>query len=239
MLVPGIVCILFGAVLFFLGFRWLKRKRLIEGTPTSKVRSLAMGLAEVNGKVVKGAEILKGPLSQKDCVYYKYTVEEYRRSGKNSHWVTIEQVEKGVHFFLEDDTGAVLVDPARAEVDVPIELETYNKPDFFRMSINILPGFNLPFGEQKRRYKEWNIEANDSLYILGIAGDNPFIEEGSAATGVMDVMMQKGDSDYYISNKSEKDVLKSLTWKSFGGIFAGAALMLGGLALILIYLKVF
>jgi hypothetical protein len=237
-LLPGIICIIVGIILVFFGFKWFKRKKLIEDIPTSKIRSLAMGLSEINGRVIKGAEILKGPLTQKDCVYYKYTVEEYR-GGKHSHWVTIESAEKGVHFFLQDETGAVLVDPQKAEIEVPMDLMTYNKPDFFHLSVNILPGVGFSIGEPRRRYTEWNIEPNDILYILGTAGDNPFIEEGTADKSVMDVMIQKGDSDYYISNTSEKSLLLLLTLKSLAGIFGGCAMMLGGLALILIYLKVF
>ena len=43
----------FGGIYFFIkGFIWLKQKRLIENIPTSTVRSLAMGMAEIYGKRV-------------------------------------------------------------------------------------------------------------------------------------------------------------------------------------------
>ena len=40
-----------GIFLFFKGLIWLKQKRLIENLPTSKIRSLAMGLVEIFGEV--------------------------------------------------------------------------------------------------------------------------------------------------------------------------------------------
>ena len=84
-LVTFIIFFIAGFSLFiwgFLSFRW---KRLIENIPTSKIRSIAMGLVEISGRVVKSKNNnLKSPFSQNDCVYYKCTIEEYRRSGKHS-----------------------------------------------------------------------------------------------------------------------------------------------------------
>jgi hypothetical protein len=45
--------LLLGLYVFYRGFHHFRRKRLIENTPTSKVRSIAMGLVEIFGTVVK------------------------------------------------------------------------------------------------------------------------------------------------------------------------------------------
>ena len=47
---------------FYKGFQIFRLKQLIEGTPTSKIRSAAMGLAEVHGKAVT-LKPIKAPLS--------------------------------------------------------------------------------------------------------------------------------------------------------------------------------
>ncbi len=54
-----------------------------------------------------------------------------------------------------------------------------------------------------------------------------------------DVMIQKGRHEkiYYISDRHEKGVLKKLRFKIMGGIFGGAVLTVGSLAVILIYLR--
>ncbi|MDD5086676.1 MAG: hypothetical protein PHV16_02895, partial [Candidatus Nanoarchaeia archaeon] len=58
-----------GVFLFWEGIKTLKHKRLIENIPTSKIRSLAMGLVEIYGEVVPAyKEVLKSPFSNKDCV---------------------------------------------------------------------------------------------------------------------------------------------------------------------------
>ena len=58
-----------GIFLFFRGFPHLKRKRLIQNTPTSTIRGAALGAVEVSGTVV-GPYTLISPLSESDCFYY-------------------------------------------------------------------------------------------------------------------------------------------------------------------------
>lgn len=49
--------------LFYLGFRQLHRARLIEDTPTSRIRSAAQGYAELEGRAVALGDPLYAPLS--------------------------------------------------------------------------------------------------------------------------------------------------------------------------------
>ena len=67
-----------GSVSLFYGFSRLKKYMLINNTPTSKIRSVAMGLVEIKGSVV-AKDTLKTPFSNQDCIYYEYEVREYRR----------------------------------------------------------------------------------------------------------------------------------------------------------------
>jgi len=92
--------------------------------PTSKIRSLAMGLVEIYGQALAPqGNNLKSPFSNKDCVYYKYTVEEYRQQGKHKRWVTVLSGDKIRPFYVRDETGQVLVDPASAKIDIPMDNE--------------------------------------------------------------------------------------------------------------------
>lgn len=92
------------------------RKRLIENTPTSRIRSMAMGFVEVIGKARRKYE-LRVPYLLADCVHYRYAVTEKRHTGKGSRWVVVESGQSGpVPFLLEDETGRVLVDPEGAMV---------------------------------------------------------------------------------------------------------------------------
>ena len=237
-----------GLAAFGKGFMTLRRKRLIENTPTSKVRSLAMGFSEVSGEALpRGGNLLKSPFSGKDCLYYRYEVEEYRRSGKRSRWVTIKKGSKWVLFHVKDDTGEVVVDPAGAEVDIPIDFTT--EPggeksvspvlaEFMNQEGLKLTGF-LGFSK-KLRFSEYFIAPGDKLFVLGTAGDNPFVGEGTAVEGFKDVMIQKGDGPlFYISDKSEKSCLKQHRVSMALQIYGGGAAFVASLAYILLKFNLF
>jgi len=97
-----------GLVLFYRGFGLLQRKRFIEDVPTSTVRGAALGLVEVGGTAT-GDSTLVAPLSQLDCYFYQLTA-----------WTTKKVAEESlcVPFFLDDETGRLLVDPKGAELDI-------------------------------------------------------------------------------------------------------------------------
>ncbi len=286
-LAKGVIYILMGLglgiILFVKGIGWMRKRRLIENIPTSKVRSLAMGLVEIFGEAVPAqGKILKSPFSGKDCIYYRYIIDEYRSSGKSSRWVTVDKGDSHENFYLKDDTGSVLVDPGGANVDIPMDFEFGSglgkdppKPvreflekhgiDFehgrffrrhmfgFRFTKMELKGVgsggfagrerphhflkDLLTLNKKMRFREYFIAPGDKLYILGTAGDNPYMEEGTAKHGTEDVMIHKGSNEktYYISDRPEKKILRKLLWKTAGGILGGGFLTVGSL-FILLYL---
>lgn len=245
----AVVGFFIGIGMFFKGFKTLKRKRLMEGTPTSKVRSLAMGFVEVYGEALPAeGKLLKSPFSGQDCFYYHYTIEEQRRSKNRTYWHTVKKESLGVNFYLQDDTGKVVVNPFKANADIPSDytyrsnsgnLPTQRIQDFLKEKGVKYKGF-LGFNKTMR-YTEYFIAPHDKVYILGTAGDNPHVDEATAVEGVEDVMIQKGNkgSIYYISDKSEKECIKSHSWSVIWQIYGGAALNVACLAYILWKLQVF
>ncbi|HLC46170.1 MAG TPA: GIDE domain-containing protein [Candidatus Nanoarchaeia archaeon] len=238
-----------GIWLFIKGFSTYRRKKLIEDTPTSKVRSIAMGLVEVFGTAVPAEKIvMKSPLTGKECVYYKYEIQEYRSTGKHSSWVTVKSGEKRPRFFLKDDTGRVLVDPRSANIDIP---QDYNlesgigrtPPESIRKFLvaNRLSHEGFMGINRRMKFIEYVLAVGDKTYILGTAGNNPFVEQGSAKKSENALMIQKGsnEKEYYISDKPEKDVLKSLDLKTFGQIFGGIGLSAVCLAVFMLLLGIF
>lgn len=243
----GIVGIGVGLLMFGRSFRLLKRKRLIENTPTSKIRSLAMGLVEISGEVVSGAAPLASPITAASCVYWAFTIEEYRRSGKSRRWVTVKQAAEGQPFRVRDDTGEVLVDPAGAEVEIPADLSCQSGS-----GAGILPeaaafmeqqgiGLRSFLGISKQlRVTERYLAPQDRVFILGTAGDNPQVAEATAATGVQDIMIQRGAGNiFYIADRSEKECLTAHGRSLFLQVFGGAGLAIGSLAFVLWKLQLF
>ncbi|PIU41161.1 MAG: hypothetical protein COS99_07425 [Candidatus Omnitrophica bacterium CG07_land_8_20_14_0_80_42_15] len=165
----------FGVWGFFWGFSRLRRKRLIENIPTSTIRGLAIGLAEIVGDAKKDKP-LKGPFSNADCVFYSYTVERYEQSGRSSKWVTIAKGDSSYcPFLLNDGTGEIMVFPKGAETFLSLDYEFgtgWEKPlpsnlvEF--MNRNSIAYRDL-FGTHKLRFKEYHIYPGDKAYILGTA----------------------------------------------------------------------
>lgn len=233
----GLFLILVGSVLFIVGVYFHKRKRLIADTPTSKIRSLAMGLVEIFGQVIPlQNKVFKSPFTDNDCVYYRYTIEEYKSSGKNSHWVTIKKEEQRTLFYLKDDTGEVLIDPTGAQIDAKKDFEFQSSlgKDPPQQVIRFLTTHHLShegfLGLNKTmRYQETIIAPNDSLYIMGTAGENPYKKEGQVHN-VESIMIQKGtlEKHYYISDKPEKQILTQLSLATYGTAGCGIILIIIG-----------
>ena len=230
----SILGFILGLYFFFNSFRKFREAKLITDTPTSKIRSLAMGRVEIYGEVLPNIkDLIKAPFSNKDCVYCKWTIEEYRRSGKHSRWVTVRRGSMGNYFFLKDDTGTVLINPSRAHVDIPKDFESRKVTpviDKFLLSQGV--SHKVLFFNKTMRFREYFLEKGDKVYIMGQAGDNPFVDDATSERNEADIMIQKGklDSFYYITDKPEKEILKKYHRLVWGGMIGG-----GGLATLCLF----
>ena len=165
----------FGLWSFFKGFTRLRRKRLIENTPTSTVRGLAMGLVELIGKAGK-TRTFTSPLTHTECVFYRYTVERYESSGRSGHWVVIAKGDSNYcPLWLDDGTGKVMVFPQGAELIMPIDYQfetgfgkslSNNLVDFMQQNGLRYEGF---FGSASLRFKEWFLVPEETICVLGTA----------------------------------------------------------------------
>lgn len=100
----------------YFGFRGLHRARLIEDTPTAKVRSAPQGVIELTGRsVMMSGDPVISPLSKIPCCWYRYSIEG-RSHSKSGPWVTLESGQSDAIFILRDDTGDCIVDPEGAAV---------------------------------------------------------------------------------------------------------------------------
>ncbi len=78
-------------------------------------------VAVVRGRVVP-RDLMKSPLSGIECVYYRYTVEEWRRSsigalGGDGFWQIADRDEAIVEFYLHDADRRAVVSPFSAQVE--------------------------------------------------------------------------------------------------------------------------
>jgi len=143
LLLPLGICLLIFALFYSKG------REAIENTPTSKARSVAMGFAELKG-VAQPTIMLTSPYSKFPCVYYKYKVETETYDQHNKkHRKTIREGESGTPFYLNDETGRILVSPRSAQIDLSNIQESGSSPEIVT---------------------EWYIMAGEVLYVAGTVG---------------------------------------------------------------------
>ncbi len=220
----GIVSVFAGLISLYAAFAVFWKKMIVEGTPTSKVRSLAAGLVELKGRAVP-REALIAPYSKRPCVLYDYKVEELRirrewdpMSRRNitvREWATVRTESRASRFYLEDATGRVLVDPAGADVE---GTRVFHEP-------------SIP----RRRHTERAIVANTIIYILGTAAENP--EKGYSGTASDAIMIRKGDvrKDFVITSLTEGQVVWGYRIRFAITLVTGMVLLALGGWLIFIY----
>jgi len=230
------VGILVGVLLFFWGFDELKKKRAIEDIPTSTVRAMAPGQVEVVGTVVDW-NMMEAPFSRQACVYYAYEVEEYRRQGKRSRWVTVKEEDTGKHpFCLEDGTGKVTVLPEGAEVHIcdPWELTSGMFTDIPPHIDSFLSRSGLDcrglFGfEKKLRFTEVNIKPGERIYAMASCRSprdtDVLPPKGSLQEGLL-AKDKAGEGLFILSDRSQKDLISKFATNAFLGVFGGSALFL-------------
>ena len=238
---PFAIMSIVGAGLFYNGLRMRLIAQKIENTPTSKVRSIAIGLVEVMGKIKKFEQTLSAPFTSKECVYYKILIEELRSNGKSSSWVTIKEETLGTKFYIEDETGKVLVDPKEAEINLK-EKMFYESGMFkqappsegikkYLSSIKFGP---LNLGPS-RRFKEYRLDLNSQSYVLGSAMENSKVKEASARHEENLIIAKgKNEKTFYISEGGEKEVLSGLNIQAWIQLVLGIILIVAGILIVLL-----
>ncbi|HTL70776.1 MAG TPA: GIDE domain-containing protein [Candidatus Eisenbacteria bacterium] len=231
---------LFGGVaLFVYGFVLRQRRKTIESIPTSKVRSMAMGLVELSGKAAPAGATFPSPFACAECVYYRYHVEERVSSGRREYWRTLARGESPGPFCLEDETGRVLVRPGGADLNLDVDRQ-YSTGLLGENSAEFGAGLErLGIGRaawgfsRTLRCSETYISPGDPIFVLGTASQDP--SKAMTARGDDCLMISSGGSGAYfcISDKSEKDLLASFALKMYACLYGGPALTVGCLYLLI------
>jgi hypothetical protein len=154
------------------GVRAFWRLRTVADTPTARVRSAAQGYVELAGIARAHHREIEARLSCTPCLWCRFRVEERRRAGRNSRWVTLETGETDRPLRLDDGSGVCLIDPRGARVETrrrQVWLGPRRDPaDPRPAALRLGPWFTLTAGRSNRyRFTEERIAAGDPLYVLG------------------------------------------------------------------------
>jgi hypothetical protein len=157
---------------FWYAFKAWAKNRVIEDTPTSRVRSAAQGYVELKGRSLPSADSKnRAPLTGTPCAWWRYKIEQRGGSGRSRSWSTVDSGTSTEPFVLDDDTGQCLVDPNGAEV-FPGATDVWYGPEAW-------PQVRIPNGTgvlgwlvdhlvtDKYRYTEYRLQAHEPLYAIG------------------------------------------------------------------------
>ena len=220
----------------WLSLRALRKKRLLQNLPTSKVQGVFIGLVELKG-TAQAESPLVSTLAGRRCVLYDFSVDEHwsrtvtetytdaqgnsrTRTRHESGWSTVASGGEMIRFYLEDETGAVLVDPRKAKTDTVEMFEQYCTPAdplYYAKG----PDHAVMDSDHRRRFVENGLPLRQHLYIVGKAREREDV--------VAPMIAHDPDAAMFlISTRSEASVTKGYGWQAWlwgilVPIFAAAA----------------
>ena len=157
---------------FWYAFKAWGKNRVIEDTPTSRVRSAAQGYVELSGQGVLPADSHnRGPLTGIPCTWWRYKIEERGYRSRSRGWSTVDSGTSIEPFLLDDGTGQCLIDPSGAEV-FPGATNVWYGPEAWPQGR--IPDGNGVFGwlvdtfvTDRYRYTEHRLEPHKHVYAIG------------------------------------------------------------------------
>jgi len=245
-----------GLYAFVRGFRWLRVQRLLADTPTAKVRSIAMGMVEVEG-AVKARSRTNAPFSNRDCAWWEVELQTLSQSNRGvRNWNTVYREQSGHPFYLEDGTGTALVFPqgadTRAGRQISEETNGLGVPEPYAgfMSGRQL-GLRHIWSMGPMRFRERALEDGMAVFVLGRALPKPHAEPvsmdedvllatGTDRVGALRVREHDGgccavirrgrdDAAFIISDRSENAMTFEFGLRAFAGVVGGPLLALFGI----------
>lgn len=218
-------------ILLFFALKALKKKRLVDDTPTSKTHGVFIGLVEVSGKV-ECSSPLRSYLTESECVYYRWNISEHwsktvtetytdsqgktkTRTRTESGWKTVASDEQMSCFMLRDESGEIQVRPEGAKVlHGECILNHYCGP-FDPMYYGKGPAGSITNSDYRRCFAETIIPNGSTLYFMGQARER---EDKVAA----EIAYDREAPLFLISMDDEKRVSRSYGfdyWRlAFGGL---------------------
>ena len=204
--------------------RQRRRHRLLADLPTSKIRGIFIGLVELVG-TAESEHPLTSFLAEKPCVDFRWTVSEhYRRTRTESYtdskgnrktrtvtdtgWETVAKGGDDQSFYLRDDTGVVLVHPARARIDRATLFDTtVTRGDALYHGKG--PDRSVSGSTGRRRFTEEGLPLHAKLYVVGTARERRDLVAPELAH-------DPAGPEFILSTRTEQVVRDRLSLSSWG-----------------------
>jgi hypothetical protein len=147
----------------------------VIGTGKSEIGALmADEQVEIVGNA-DGGSVLQSPVTKQACVLWQIQVDELRRSGRNSRWVTVYNDRSTMPFDMYDASGRVRVQPG-TQTELWLRDDQKQTSGFFSgldeqtqallQELNITTKGLLNMNKRMRVYERY-IEKGDQVFLLG------------------------------------------------------------------------
>lgn len=245
LLVVGTLALVGVAFVAYGGRQLRPAVRILRNDPVA-VRDLEHlnGTVEVAGTAIVDESTALAPFSGRECLACRYTVEEYRQSGKHGHWETLEEGTGGVPFLVDDGTGRVPVDPTGADLrlsahatrvdpgeEPPEQIARYVAeseavgPNDRTIDLELL---ELNVGKEQR-FTEHRLDAGEDVHVYGPLGRPEEAPEWGSDRVDADIRHQSGHP-FIISDTSERATAWRVARRPLGLLALGAVLVVVALA---------
>lgn len=193
-----------GPVMFARAFRDLRLRNMIQNTPTARIRSMAMGMVEVNGVITPRSHLI-APFSGRPCAHWQVEIATRSGTRQRGSWTTVHRNSSGNPFYLSDDTGVALIYPKSAEVQIAfgVEEETggLGVPECYATYMkeqNL--GLRVMWSLGAMRFRERVLEEQQQVYVLGRANPKP---QSLTVSADVDVELARTGTDHAHSGMAD------------------------------------
>ena len=212
-----------------------RKQRLIDDIPTCKTAGVFIGLVEVKG-TAESESPLTSYLDESACVHYSYNIlEQWRRLVTETYtdskgrtqtrtrwqtgWDTVDHGSKSIEFYLQDDTGLILIQPKGAEIDA---VQVFSQTCGISDSLYYGKGPNTSvFGSTGvRRFVEVAIPLHRNIYVMGASRLRQDVVAPEIAEDSQAPM-------FLISVKTEKQKVSGYKFRFWGWFIAGVVVSAG------------
>jgi hypothetical protein len=184
----AVLAIAGAAALVYFGRTELKRLSRIRETPTTHASDVSSGYVEVKG-VVEATNVLNSPFQMVPAVFVRWSVEEYRRRGKSSSWVTVLSGVDSRDFWIRDESGRVRVPCGAVKPVLYLAGKNTTASGTFRAAPEHIERFLSEHGRsstgwvfnKSMRYTEECIQPGEHIYAIGWTrreGNEPAFTQG-------------------------------------------------------------
>ena len=238
------VGLLVAIVALYFSLRACKLRRLIDNLPTSKTQGVFIGLVELKG-TAQCEEPLTSYLSATPCVYYSYEIEEQwsrlvtetESDGKGGErtvtrretgWSSVASETEMTPFYLQDDTGHLLVRPEGARVEA-LSVFSETCTPFNALYYGKGPALGVIDSDHIRRFTETAIPMQAPVFIVGQARERQDVIAPEIAADA-------NAAEFLVSVRSQEEISSGLGWQFIlcfllGLIAAPGGHLIGELAL--------